>query len=217
MIASAASVELPAPPPAPRHLDVHLVPLGDVSADTLADTADALRAHAPVDVVIESRRPLPASASVGASRFRAEKLLEFLASLPLSLQTGGAKVMGVAAVDIVTTKGGNPTWGILGLGAIDGRCSVLSTFRIERAWEKGGGAPAALVHARLWKVSLHELGHTLGLPHCPRARCIMEDAHGTVQTVDGEDALCPECAARFEAAIASGAALGAPDRGLPPD
>ena len=50
---------------------------------------------------------------------------------------------------------------------------------------------------RLWKISIHELGHTFGLPHCPNKGCLMQDAHGTVKTVDEESELCGDCRARF--------------------
>ncbi len=47
---------------------------------------------------------------------------------------------------------------------------------------------------RLVKVVNHELGHTLGLPHCPSAGCLMEDAKGTIVTVDNETgAFCDGC------------------------
>jgi archaemetzincin len=181
-------------------LVVHLVPLGNITDETVAETARGLRTHAPVEVTIEPRHPLPPeSRSVIVGRYRAERILEWMERLD---QKGG-KLMGVTDVDIVTKKGTNDNWGILGLGTLDGRCSVLSTFRMKRTWENGG-APESLVRERLWKTAVHELGHTLGLPHCPNRGCIMEDAHGTVKTTDSETELCPECARRFnEAAGAS--------------
>jgi archaemetzincin len=46
---------------------------------------------------------------------------------------------------------------------------------------------------------MHEIGHTLGLPHCPVKGCLMEDAEGAVATTDGEHDLCPACRARLTA------------------
>ncbi|HEY2410549.1 MAG TPA: hypothetical protein VGI10_31315 [Polyangiaceae bacterium] len=180
-------------------LVVHLIPLGTISPETVEQTARGLREHAPVTVAIEARQPLPASAeSSEKKRYRAERILGWLPRLAI----GPGKLLAVTDVDIVTRKGQAPNWGILGLGAIDGRACLLSTFRMKRAWEKGG-APEALVRQRLWKTSVHELGHTLGLEHCPNRGCIMEDGHGTVRTSDRESALCPSCARRFAAAIAA--------------
>ncbi len=181
---------------------VHLVPLGQVPAETLDETARGLREHAPVDAVVESARTPPDGArSSRKDAWQATSLLEWLDTLPMA---GGGKVMGVTEAEIVARKGNNPTWGILGMGSLDGRCSVISTYRMRRRWENGG-APEALVRERLWKISLHELGHTLGLDHCPTPGCLMEDAGGTVKTVDRETSLCERCAQRFAESLRANA------------
>ncbi len=194
-VASAAPE--PTPPQEPR-LTVHLVPIGPMPPDTMEQTAKGLEEHAPVRAVIHDRHGFPNRAkSSRAGAYQAHILLDWLDSLSLP-RTG--KVMGVTEADIVTRKGQHAVWGILGMGSIDGRASVISTHRMRRKWESGG-APEALVRERLWKIAIHELGHTLGLEHCPRVGCIMEDGHGTVKTIDRDTALCDSCASRFETSL----------------
>lgn len=179
-------------------LVVHLVPIGSVPDETMELTAKALREHAPVDPIIEPRHGFPRhTRSSRPGAYKAIELLGWLDQLAIP-RTG--KIMGVTDADIVTPKGKHPIWGILGMGSIDGRCSVISTYRMERKWERGG-APPGLVRERLWKIAIHELGHTLGLDHCPKVGCIMEDGHGTVKTVDRDTALCDDCATRFADAL----------------
>ena len=45
---------------------------------------------------------------------------------------------------------------------------------------------------QLFKVSIHELGHTQGLPHCAVKYCFMRDAEGRNPTNDEKD-FCPAC------------------------
>jgi archaemetzincin len=181
-----------------RRLTVHLVAIGAVPKETIEQTSKSLHEAAPIDVVIEPGRALPKSAAtVEKDRWSADALLTFLEDVP---SAPGHKVMGITEVDIVTPKNGIPRWGILGLGSLDGKTSVISTYRMRRKWE--GGAPEAVVRDRLAKISLHELGHTLGLDHCPNKGCVMEDGHGTVKTVDAETVLCAKCSKLFADAIA---------------
>jgi archaemetzincin len=150
---------------------------------------DSIRALFAVDVVRRDPLPLPPDAyTAGRKRWRAELLLTHLAATP-----GDAhKVVGLTAADISTTKGAVLDWGILGLGDIGGRACVLSSFRTKK-----GARNAEHARERLAKVVVHELGHTFGSDHCPTRGCLMEDALGTVRTLDHERDFCDTTRAFF--------------------
>ena len=197
-VASASAAAEAARAPLPRRLVVHVVPLGPVSQETLRALERGLRDHANLEPRLHAVIPLAAGRKAKRpGRYLAVAILDLLAATP---GTEEGKVLGVTEVDIVAEKDGNPEWGVLGLGSIDGKACVLSTFRMRRTWERGG-APEEVVRSRLWKTAIHEVGHTLGLEHCPVRGCIMEDGHGTVATTDGETALCPACTERYGRAI----------------
>ncbi len=131
-------------------------------------------------------------------RYRAEKLLEALdetlARPPLPKDAW--RIMGLTAVDISTSKPPYDDWGVMGLGELPGKASVLSVFRCRR-----GARSTEHAFERLGKVAVHELGHTLGLDHCPHRGCLMEDAEGKVVTLDRETGFCEPCRQRLGAAL----------------
>jgi archaemetzincin len=164
-----------------------LQPLGDeLSADDVALVTAALQGIIGVPVKVMPGVPLPAAAWYAPRRrYRADKLLDFLdPRLPIN----GKRIMGLTGVDISTTKGNVYDWGVLGLGRIDGKSSVISRFRCAK---KSRGPAHA--RERLAKVAVHETGHTLGLEHCPTRGCLMEDAEGQVATCDREYDFCARC------------------------
>ena len=154
-----------------------------------ADLEFTLRSLAyffPNPVVVLPPRDVPQSAYYPPrSRYRAEKLLDTLTEqTPEDAQV----VVGLTTVDISTTKGEYEDWGILGLATISGRQCVISRFRAAR-----GAQNAEHTRQRLAKVVVHEIGHTLGLSHCPTFSCLMEDGKGSVLTTDHELDFCASC------------------------
>ncbi len=117
-------------------------------------------------------------------RWRAELLVDFLAE---HIPDGFDRIIGLTDQDISTTKGEHEDWGILGLATIAGTSSVVSFFRCQRRV----GDVTAL--ERLYRVAVHELGHSLGLRHCETDGCYLMDAQGTVDTIDRETHLCDDC------------------------
>jgi archaemetzincin len=166
---------------------VDLIPLGTAlpEADVTA-VRDALTAMYGVEVRVRAIAPLPKAAWYAArKRWRADKILDWLATQALD---GADHLLALTAADISTTKGAVFDWGVLGLGAIDGKVGVLSRFRCGR-----DGVGVLQARQRLAKVAVHELGHTLGLEHCATFGCLMHDAEGKVASCDLERDLCPHC------------------------
>jgi archaemetzincin len=143
-----------------------------------------------LEVRVLSRVPLPPAAWYPQrQRWRAEKILEFLDT---QMPDDGDRILGLTGADISTTKGNVQDWGVLGLGELPGKAGVISAFRARRR-AKDPSSP----RERLAKVAVHEIGHTLGLDHCPSDGCLMHDAEGKVQSCDVEFDLCEKCRARI--------------------
>jgi archaemetzincin len=70
--------------------------------------------------------------------------------------------------------------------------AVVSTHRLRQEFY-GLPADPELLHQRLLKEALHELGHTYGLRHCPDYTCVMSASNG-VERIDLKRAeFCPTC------------------------
>lgn len=164
-------------------------PLGPVKAERLAVVKQGLEQAFGVAVEVRKSIPLPKSAWYAPrARYRADTLLDHLH------ETAGPKppvVIGITEKDISCTKDEHVDWGIFGLGELDGRTCIVSTFRLGAR-----GADEKKLRERLRKVAIHEVGHVTGLPHCPKAGCVMQDAEASIETVDRESgASCEECKA----------------------
>jgi archaemetzincin len=118
------------------------------------------------------------------SRYRADLFLKFLTKRTKK----GSLTIGLTNTDISYTKKdkhGNIIsydFGIIGLGLCPGNSCIASTFRLNKA-KKG---------LQLFKVAIHELGHTEGLKHCVNKNCYMRDAKGKNHT-DDLSSFCKTC------------------------
>lgn len=130
-------------------------------------------------VIINKETPLPPSAWYAPrNRYRADSIIGYL-----SKQTPVAHItIGLTDKDISTTKDSIADWGIMGLGFCPGNACIVSTFRLSKKD----------LSSQLYKLCLHEWGHTVGLPHCNNVTCLMRDAEGK-NHFDEEKGFCDAC------------------------
>lgn len=102
------------------------------------------------------------------NRYRADSLLNFLNRRALP----GHVIMALTNKDISWTKGAVKDYGIMGLGLCPGNACVASAYRLSKTNTLD----------QLYKIAIHELGHTQGLKHCPVKTCFMRDAKGKNHT-----------------------------------
>jgi len=175
---------------------VCLQPLGKYDRKLLGKSVTGLKYLYDFPVKVLPPAQMPAFAyTAPRKRYRAEKLLRFL-DRDILPDSGCDMLVGFTSADISTTKGKHKDWGIFGLGTLGGTSCVVSTFRLgrkTRAWRRKA--------IRTIKVVNHELGHVLGLAHCPKQGCSMNDAEGKIKTVDDESGLlCDLCRSQVERA-----------------
>jgi len=163
---------------------IDVQPFSDVSTKEKTYVFEALKKVYP-NVEMKEAIGLPKAAYYPArKRYRADSLIDFLGARTVA----GHVALGITTKDISATKGAVKDWGIMGLGFLPGNACVVSTFRLSKTETLD----------QLFKISIHELGHTQGLPHCPVKFCFMRDAEGHNPTNEETD-FCPSCKAHLVA------------------
>lgn len=178
-------VEAPPPPEhQPSDYTACLQPLGEHDPAMLAIAERGVAQLYGFTTAVLEPRPLPDSAWYPPrSRYRADRLLDHLTRVIIP-GSGCNFIVGFTSVDISTTTDTHEDWGIFGLGTLGGPAAVVSTQRLIPRTKTSTWT--ALLGERTIKVVNHELGHVIGLGHMAGEGCLMNDAKGTIATVDRE-------------------------------
>jgi archaemetzincin len=161
-----------------KHKQIVVQPYSDLSQKQTDFIIAEIKKVCP-DVKVNTSIPLHATAYYAKNnRYRADSLI----AIQRRIANGKYTLLGLTSKDISTTKGNTKDFGIMGLGFCPGTACVVSTYRLrgKNRMEK------------FRKVTLHELAHTEGLPHCPDPHCYMRDAKGK-DYLDEEIDFCSNC------------------------
>lgn len=179
---------------------IAIQPIGNVPAGNIAIITQALDSVYNYEIIVLPAIPPPQHAFVNIKtpRYRADKLIAYLKDIkPDTVDY----IMGLTGYDISITKSDwlgrikepksrYEDFGIFGLGYMPGKSCVVSYYRL--------GNNTATLQSRLAKISVHEMGHNLGLNHCPQKNCVMTDAVEKISTIDNaEMRLCEKCKKGF--------------------
>lgn len=141
--------------------------------------------------------------TIKEKRYRADSIIYFLKSVkPDSVDF----ILGLTNENISNTKYDSrgkiriPVYyfidiSVFGLGFCPGKSCVVSSFNFKNA-------DTELVKARLQKITIHELGHNFGLPHCKNKNCVIQDGAENLQLLDASDMkLCEKCCRKISKMI----------------
>lgn len=185
-----------------RPLVLLVQPLGEVSQSHIDSVAGALEQEYRARVHIASPLPLipRAYTIIRSPRYRADTLIAWLRDVKPDTVD---HIIGLTDQDISHTKYAvdgsikEPRtkyrdFGIFGSGYVNGPSCVISTYRL------GNGSEQRFFD-RLCKITVHEVGHNKGLPHCAEATCVMRDAVERIASIDAaERSFCANCRKRID-------------------
>lgn len=191
-------------------MKICIQPLGDIDSCYTNELRRALAKYYGFEVDILQHVELPQNAFVNyrSPRYRADSLIRYLKEIKDPEYT---YIVGLTNKDISVTKYvytgdtrvvKDPAWkysdfGIFGLGFRPGPSCVISTFRL---YDENGNEEK--MRNRLRKIAVHELGHNLGLEHCPDKNCLMQDACEKISTIDNaNESMCEKCRKKAELII----------------
>ena len=164
---------------------IYIIPLNNVKQSDVSLAHEELKSFYKYNVVILNRDVIPTQLRNPSGKYNANKILKFLGEKYEYLD---GKLIGITNVNISTKRTLNNVvhndWSILGFGGINGQSCVVSTKNMVTNHND-----------RLSKVTIHEVGHTLGLSHCDYdPKCLMNDAKGRASKVDSEEKMmCQNC------------------------
>ena len=155
---------------------IQLLALGSVNPELLSDLASGLAGEflIPCEILTPVGEP---SFAFNVTR-QQYCSTEVLAALAQHDTPDTWRLLGVTALDLYI-----PIFTfVFGEAQLGGKCALISVYRLR---DEFYGLPPnlPLLRERMLKEAVHELGHTLGLPHCEDYQCAMASSHG-VELVD---------------------------------
>ncbi len=169
-------------------MKLYLVPIGSIHGQCLNHLAEVLNRLFSADVVVTQGCPLPENGfDEDRGQYDARVVFRTLASCA-AIRKDEQRVLGIIDADVYA-EGYDFIFGLTdprtGYALI-----ALTRLRPEFYGESGNNG---LFCDRSVKEAVHEVGHSLGLAHCPEASCAMFFSRSIADTDKKELRFCPSC------------------------
>ena len=165
---------------------LHVLPVGTVDEETLAAITEGVMRTFGMNVLRLGSMGSPEFAfDRNRLQYSSEVILRAIVS---QRQDRALRVLAVTDVDLFIPM----LTFVYGQAQLNGCVSLVSTSRMHQEFY---GLPRnkVLTVQRAVKESLHELGHTFGLTHCPDPLCLMSIATGVGQLDAKGGKFCGNC------------------------
>lgn len=128
------------------------------------------------------------------NQYHSTAILQRLELLLPGPRDSDVRLLGVTALDLYVPV----LTFVFGEAQLEGRCALVSLHRLQ---EEFYGLPPSndLLHERLVKEGVHELGHTFGLRHCSDWSCVMASTHAVERLDVKGHRFCSACRQRIAA------------------
>lgn len=163
--------------PALSSLPVTLLPMGEPDSAAVADLAEDLKRCGLKARLARRRLLLPSAWNADRGQYDARALLEATRNFRAE------RLLGIVDADLFV-PGLNFVFGI---AESPGRAAVISLARL------GLDVGDRKKRERALKEAVHELGHTLGLEHCPDPGCVMWFSNTLAETDRKGAFFCAVC------------------------
>ena len=169
-----------------KKISVGLVPLGDVPEIVLKVIEDHITGCFKLTTQILPTLEKPEYAiDERRLQYNAGIIIETMEAMHFSNHD---KVIGVLNNDLFIPIFTH----VFGEARQGGKCGLVSLYRLAKNPD-GSTPPKSIIHERVAKVALHELGHLLDLLHCEHKKCLMHFSGGTDEVDEMSLDLCEYC------------------------
>jgi archaemetzincin len=179
---------------------VGIVAVGAVAPEVLDRIAQGLTRIYPdtiATVIVESMALPPTAFDKKRNQYNSTIILNKMRPHP-SGKRSFAPVLGVVDLDIYAS-GLNY---VFGEAFTPGKAALISLWRLKPEFY-GADEDLSLYDMRVLKEAVHEVGHTLGLQHCPRSFCVMHFSNSIFDTDRKQSLLCDQCYLQASIAISN--------------
>jgi archaemetzincin len=171
-------------------MKIGILPVGEIAPDVLVALHKGLVKTFPDTscTIIKRVLPVPKEAfDKKRNQYRSSVILNEI-RVQVSKSEKYHRLLGVVDVDIFVPELNY----VFGQADTPGRAALISLWRLKPKFN-GESADSDVFVLRALKESIHELGHTLGLPHCPRSFCVMHFSNSIFDTDKKQSLLCDQC------------------------
>jgi len=172
-------------------VDVEVLPFDDVNGEILSLLSEELPLHLPLlhCKTAGKRSELPMdSYDRQRKQYNSSKILDMLASTHPQAENG--RILAVTSHDLFV-----PSLNFV-FGQAMSRYAIISLTRLSPRFY-GLSEDVDIYWRRITKEAVHELGHTMGLPHCRDQFCVMYFSNSIYDTDRKSSDLCVTCKRRI--------------------